>query len=99
MSDRECFISEDRDMNMTKAEWHKGYRKALVELAGMTEKQAFDYNKENLHFVDYGYSPSWYVREEMACLDNYSEFKVCHVFEGTVVRKETHAKKESKKTK
>lgn len=83
---------------MNKTEWHKGYRKALVELAGMNERMAFDYNKDNLHFVDYGYSPSWYVREEMACLDGYAEFKVCHTFDGKVVRKESHAKKESKKT-
>jgi len=70
---------------MTKAEWHKGYRKALVELAGMNDKMAFDYNKETLHFVDYGYSPIWYVREEIACLDNYSIFKVINTFGGKVV--------------
>jgi hypothetical protein len=78
---------------MTKAEWHKGYRKALVELAGMSEKMAFDYNKENLHFVDYGYSPSWYVREEMSCLSDYAEYKVCHTFSGKVVKIEKEGKK------
>lgn len=71
---------------MNKAEWHKLYRELLVSMAGMNKQQAFDYNMQNVHFVDYGYSPEWYVREEMSCLDNYSTFKVCHTFDGKVVR-------------
>lgn len=70
---------------MPKAEWHKIYRGLLVSMAGMNKQQAFDYNNQNAHLVDYGYSPSWYVREEMACLSNYSVFKICHAFEGKVV--------------
>lgn len=72
--------------NISKAEWHKRYREALVSLAGMTKKQAFDYLLKNKHFFDYGYSPHWYVREEMSCLDNYSVFKICYTFDGTVVK-------------
>jgi hypothetical protein len=55
-------------------------------MAGMSKQQAFDYNNQNKHFVDYGYSPEWYVREEMSCLDNYSIFKVTHAFDGKVVK-------------
>jgi len=69
---------------LTKPEWHKTYRDLLVSMAGMNKQQAFDYNNQNMHLVDYGYSPEWYVREEMACLDNYSIFKVCHMFGGKV---------------
>jgi hypothetical protein len=74
--------------NISKAEWHKRYREALVEMAGMTKQQAFDYLVQNKHFFDYGYSPTWYVREEMACLDNYAEFKILHTFGGKVVGNE-----------
>jgi hypothetical protein len=70
---------------MNKAEWHSKYRELLVSQAGMTKQQAFDYNNQNTHFVDYGYSPEWYIREEMSCLDNYSIFKVIHTFDGKVV--------------
>lgn len=70
---------------MTKAEWHMKYRELLVSMAGMSKQQAFDYNVQNQHYVDYGYSPEWYVREEMSCLYNYSTFKVCHTFDGKVV--------------
>jgi hypothetical protein len=51
----------------------------------MTKQQAFDYNNQNANFVDYGYSPEWYIREEISCLNNYSTFKVCHTFGGKVV--------------
>ncbi|RLA40472.1 MAG: hypothetical protein DRR06_17405 [Gammaproteobacteria bacterium] len=71
---------------MDKAEWHSTYRELLVSMAGMSKQQAFDYNNQNKHFVDYGYSPAWYVREEMSNLDNYSIFKVTHTFNGKVVR-------------
>jgi hypothetical protein len=71
--------------NTTKHEWHKKYRELLVSMAGMTKQQAFDYNNQNNHYVDYGYSPCWYVTEEMSCLDNYSVFKICHTFAGKVV--------------
>ena len=81
---------------MDKPEWHKRYRELLVSEAGMTEQQAFDYNNENCKFgVDYGYSPEWYVREEMACLDNYSIFKVTHTFNGKVVNVANGDKKNS----
>lgn len=72
-------------MEISKTEWHRRYRELLVSEAGMTKQMAFDYTMENKHFFDYGYSPEWYVREEMACMDNYSTFKVCHVFDGKVV--------------
>jgi hypothetical protein len=76
-------------MEISKSEWHKRYREALVELAGMTKQQAFDYLVQNKAFFDYGYTPSWYVKEEMACLNNYTAFKVCHKFGGKVVKVET----------
>jgi hypothetical protein len=70
---------------LNKAEWHNKYRELLVSMAGMTKQQAFDYNNQD-RYVDYGYSPEWYVREEMSCLDNYSIFKVTHTFDGKVVQ-------------
>ncbi len=68
-----------------KVKWHKRYRELLVSEADMTLEQAFVYNMENKHFVDYGYSPEFYVREEMSCLNNYAIFKICSTFEGKVV--------------
>lgn len=70
---------------MEKVEWHKRYRELLVSEAGMTKEMAMDYMMSNKEYFDYGYSPEWYVREEMACMDNYSTFKVCHAFNGKVV--------------
>ncbi len=61
------------------------YRQLLVSIAGMTTQQAFDYNMQNIHFVDYGYTPIWYITEEISCLNNYSIFKVCHKFDGRLV--------------
>lgn len=69
----------------SKTEWHRKYRELLVSEAGMPKKMAMDYMMENKQFFDYGYTPAWYVREEMSCLDNYSTFKVCHTFGGRVV--------------
>jgi hypothetical protein len=79
----------------SKTDWHKRYRELLMSEGGMTKQQAFDYLIQNKAFFDYGYSPEWYVKEEMACLDNYAEYKVCHKFDGTVVRKESHGKKKT----
>jgi hypothetical protein len=70
---------------LSKSDWHKRYRELLESEAGMTKQQAFDYNNQNSNFVDYGYSPEWYIREEISCLNNYSTFKVCHTFGGKVV--------------
>lgn len=79
--------------NISKIEWHRKYRELLVSLAGMTREQAFAYNMENKHFVDYGYSAEFYVREEMSCLDNYAIFKVTHTFQGKVVKVEEKQRK------
>lgn len=72
-------------MVVSKTEWHKKYRELLVGEAGMTKEMAMDYLMSNKQFFDYGYSPFFYVKEEMACLSGYSVFKVCYMFGGKVV--------------
>ncbi len=69
-----------------KAQWHKRYRELLVSEGGMNKQQAMDWLLQGIPFFDYGYSPEWYVKEEIACLDNYATFKICHTFDGTVVK-------------
>lgn len=82
-------------MTLTKTEWHKKYRELLISEGGMTRQQAFDYLVQNKAFFDYGYTPEWYVKEEMACLDNYAEFKIIHTLGGKVVKVEKEDKKTS----
>lgn len=72
-------------MEINKADWHKRYRKALQEIAGFTNQQAFRYLIDGKGEFDYGYSPEWYVKEEIACTNNFVTFKVCYAFDGKVV--------------
>ncbi len=72
-------------MEISKALWHKRYRQALQEIGGMNNQQAFKYLIDGKGEFDYGYSPEWYVKEEMACTHNFAIFKVCYIFEGKVV--------------
>jgi hypothetical protein len=66
-----------------KPEWLRRYRQALVDIAGMSRQEAFDHLVNNKNEFDYGYSPEWYVREEMACGKCIA--KVIDAFDGTEV--------------
>lgn len=46
--------------------WRAEYKKACQELLGMTKYEA-EAHYQNGHTFDYGYSPSWYIREELNC--------------------------------
>lgn len=48
-------------------EWHQRYILALMKNAGFSQKQAEDILYKADGLFDYGYSPEWYVREELNC--------------------------------
>lgn len=54
-------------------------------LAGMTSSEALKHMMDNKNPFDYGYSPSWYVLEEMAVKKDETIEKVLKTFNGKVV--------------
>jgi hypothetical protein len=72
-------------VKLNKAQWHKKYREALIALAGMTSSEALKHMMDNENPFDYGYSPTWYVLEEMAVKKDEAIEKVLETFKGKVV--------------
>ena len=53
--------------NKGRSYWHKEYKRLLIKMAGLTEQQAKARLSDGVGEFDYGYSPIWYVREELYC--------------------------------